>query len=100
MTMIPLPRRNKKRRPPGRDAAAVLPRGELAYGWMESAGFVVMTPVMVQAPAIATFLKRILPSMIFTGTVFGPQLPIGEVNDTLRMLTFVALLAGDFHGRP
>src|SRR6185312_1838198 len=67
---------------------------------MESNGLVVMTPVMVQAPAIAIFLNRILPSMTFTGTVFGPQLPIGEVKDTLRMLTFVALLASDFHGRP
>ena len=54
-----------------------------AYGTIEIVGVVLIVPLTVQPPARATFVNLMTPFVSFVGRLPGPQLPIGEVKDTL-----------------
>src|ERR1700733_7885380 len=72
----------------------------VTYGTIETFGFVLILPLIVQPPSRGAFLKLIVPFFTVTGRSLGPQLPIGDVNVTPEMRPFVAFLAVAVHGRP
>ena len=71
-----------------------------AYGTIEIVGEVLILPLTVQPPASGTLVNLITPLESFVGMFPGPQLPIGEVKETFRITTFVAVLATAFQGNP
>src|SRR5690348_2205822 len=66
---------------------------------IDSFGVVVMVPLTEHPPRKATAVNLIAPFRTVTGMVPGPQFPIGDVNVTFNILTFLAATASDFHGR-